>query len=115
MQTNEELIPRPPVVRERLARSLRETRLLKRLLRLSVEAAQEKQPPSAPLPEAARPGGRPMSKRQRPRPEAGGAVGESRHDHPTAPCPRPKTRGPRPGAHSRPPGLGLDDVAALVG
>ena len=58
MSTREELIPRPPVVRERLARSLRETRLLKRLLRLSVEAAEERyhQPP-APRPEAARPEG----------------------------------------------------------
>src|SRR5271157_3464255 len=42
MSTSEELIPRPPVVRERLARSLRETKLLKRLLRLAVEAAEER-------------------------------------------------------------------------
>jgi hypothetical protein len=42
MIPNEELIPRPPVVRERLARSLREARLLKRLLRLAVAAAEER-------------------------------------------------------------------------
>ncbi len=42
MQTNDELIPRPPVVRERLAASLREARLLRRLLRLSVAAAEER-------------------------------------------------------------------------
>ncbi len=42
MSTNEELIPRPPVVREHLARSLREARLLRRLLRLSVAAAEER-------------------------------------------------------------------------
>ena len=41
MQEPDEIIPRPPVVRERLAQSLREARLLRRLLRLSVEAAQE--------------------------------------------------------------------------
>ncbi len=52
----EELIPRPPVVRERLAKSLRETRLLKRLLRLSVEAAEERHR-QANQPKAARPEG----------------------------------------------------------
>jgi hypothetical protein len=42
MQGNDEIVPRPPVVRERLAQSLREARLLRRLLRLSVEAAEER-------------------------------------------------------------------------
>jgi hypothetical protein len=60
MTTTDELIPRPPVVRDRLARSLRETRLLKRLLRLSIAAAAEERqrqtaaPPDT-QPEAARP------------------------------------------------------------
>jgi hypothetical protein len=44
MPENESVIPPPPVVRDRLARSLREARLLRRLLRLSVAAAQEKPP-----------------------------------------------------------------------
>jgi len=60
MSTNEELIPipRPPVVRERLARSLRQTRLLRRLLRLSVEAAEERHRQSNERqPAAARPEG----------------------------------------------------------
>jgi hypothetical protein len=34
-------IPRPPVVRRRLARNIRERRLLQSLLRLSIRAAQE--------------------------------------------------------------------------
>jgi hypothetical protein len=42
MQGHDEIIPRPPVVRERLAQSLREARLLRRLLRLSAEAAEER-------------------------------------------------------------------------
>jgi hypothetical protein len=42
MQGHDEIIPRPPVVRERLAQSLREARLLRRLLRLTVEAAEER-------------------------------------------------------------------------
>jgi len=42
MQTNDELIPPPPIVRERLGQNLREARLLRRLLRLSVAAAEEK-------------------------------------------------------------------------
>ena len=37
-----DLIPSPPVVRDRLARSQREIRLLRRLLRLSIAAAEEK-------------------------------------------------------------------------
>ena len=42
MQERDELIPRPPIVRERLARHPREARLLRRLLRLSVAAAEER-------------------------------------------------------------------------
>jgi hypothetical protein len=61
MTATEDLIPRPTVVRDRLAHSLRETRLLKRLLRLSVAAAQDRQhqtPASHDRqPEAARPEG----------------------------------------------------------
>lgn len=61
MNTTDELIPRPPVVRDRLARSLRETRLLKRLLRLSIAAAEDRRrhdpADPTPQPEAARPGG----------------------------------------------------------
>jgi hypothetical protein len=43
MTTSDDLIPRPPVVRDCLARSLRETRLFRRLLRLSIAAAEERQ------------------------------------------------------------------------
>src|SRR5262249_22644694 len=50
MPDNEPIIPPPPVVRDRLARSLRETRLLRRLLRLSVAAAQEQASPTASEP-----------------------------------------------------------------
>jgi hypothetical protein len=61
MTTTDDLIPRPPVVRDRLARSLRETRLLRRLLQLSIATAEERQrqtaDPADPQPEAARPGG----------------------------------------------------------
>ena len=42
MQTNDDLIPRPPAVRERLARAIREARLLRRQLRVSVAAAEER-------------------------------------------------------------------------
>jgi hypothetical protein len=63
MTTTDELIPRPPVVRDRLARTLRETRLLRRLLRLSIDAAEERQrrtaDPAARQTQAARPGGAP--------------------------------------------------------
>jgi|GEM_PF-5014275 len=41
MPALDELIPRPPIVRERLVGSLRDARLLHRLLRLSVAAAEE--------------------------------------------------------------------------
>jgi hypothetical protein len=56
-----ELIPPPPVVREELAACLRQTSLLRRLLRLSVRAAEERQRRTVTLndrqPEASRPGG----------------------------------------------------------
>ena len=42
MQTSDDLIPRPPAVRERLARAVREARLLRRQLRVSVAAAEER-------------------------------------------------------------------------
>ncbi len=38
----DELIPRPPVIRERLSQALREAALLRRLLRLSETAAEER-------------------------------------------------------------------------
>ncbi len=38
----DELIPRPAAVRERLVQSLKEARLLRRLLRLSEAAAEER-------------------------------------------------------------------------
>ena len=41
MNDSQDLIPPPPVVRGRLARNIRERRLLQSLLRLSVRAAQE--------------------------------------------------------------------------
>jgi hypothetical protein len=43
MKTPNDLIPRPPLVRERLARNLREGRLLRRLLRVAEAAAEERQ------------------------------------------------------------------------
>jgi hypothetical protein len=58
MIVTDDLIPRPKVVRERLASTLRETRLLRRLLRLSIAAVQERQQALATLdrqPEADRP------------------------------------------------------------
>jgi hypothetical protein len=42
MKKDDELIPRPAVVRDRLASSLRETRFLKRLLQLSIDVAEER-------------------------------------------------------------------------
>jgi hypothetical protein len=42
MTPSDELVPRPPIVRERLAQSLREIKFLKKLLRLSVERAEER-------------------------------------------------------------------------
>jgi hypothetical protein len=41
MNEPEKLIPLPPVVRDRLARNIRERRLLRALLRLSVRALEE--------------------------------------------------------------------------
>jgi hypothetical protein len=38
------LIPPPPIVRDRLARALREARLLRRLLRLAIVADGEQRP-----------------------------------------------------------------------
>jgi hypothetical protein len=59
-----ELIPPPTVVREELARNYEQARLLRRLLRLSEDAAveshrrvSEHRPRRKPQPEAARPGG----------------------------------------------------------
>jgi hypothetical protein len=43
MSEPEKLIPSPPVVRDRLARNIRERRLLRSLLRLSVRASEERQ------------------------------------------------------------------------
>ena len=43
MSEPERLIPSPPVLRERLARCIREERLLRALLRLSMQAAAEEQ------------------------------------------------------------------------
>jgi hypothetical protein len=56
MSMTEELIPPPPIVREKLARHIRQGRLLRSLLRLSVRAAEERHRPD-PQPEAARPEG----------------------------------------------------------
>jgi hypothetical protein len=42
MNPSDELVPHPPIVREKLAQSLRETRRLRKLLRLSVELAEER-------------------------------------------------------------------------
>jgi hypothetical protein len=55
MNTPVELIPPPPVVRETLARHIRQGRLLRALLRLSVRAAEERRSqPGKPQPEAVR-------------------------------------------------------------
>jgi hypothetical protein len=48
MSEQEALIPPPPIVRDRLARSLREARLLRHLLRLAVAAAEERHRETAP-------------------------------------------------------------------
>ncbi len=42
MQTFPELIPPPPLVRQRIADHIREGRLLRALLRVSVQAAEER-------------------------------------------------------------------------
>jgi hypothetical protein len=53
------LIPPPPVVRERLAIHIREGRLLRALLRVSIRAAEERQrqTAAAPAPAVDRQGG----------------------------------------------------------
>ena len=43
MSTLDEIMPRPPIVRETLARHIRQGRLLRSLLRLSIRAAEERQ------------------------------------------------------------------------
>lgn len=43
MSVNEELIPPPPVLREKLAQHIREGRTLRALLRISECAAEERQ------------------------------------------------------------------------
>ena len=50
MSDPEKLIPLPPVVRDRLAQNIKERRLLRSLLRLSVRAAEyrREEGPSAP-------------------------------------------------------------------
>ena len=48
MRECHELIPPPPVIRDRLARNIRERRLLRGLLRLSIKAATDGQ--DAPMP-----------------------------------------------------------------
>jgi hypothetical protein len=55
MPTTNDLIPRPPAVREQLARALREARLLRRQLRVSEAATEERhrQPDHEPRHEAA--------------------------------------------------------------
>ena len=47
MSVTEELIPPPPVLREKLAQHVREGRTLRALLRLSVRAAEASQRPSS--------------------------------------------------------------------
>jgi hypothetical protein len=42
MTAQDELIPAPPIVRERLARQIRQGRLLRAHLRISVRAAEER-------------------------------------------------------------------------
>ena len=50
MSERHELIPPPPVVRDRLARNIEERRLLRSLLRLAIRAAKERrrEAPSTP-------------------------------------------------------------------
>jgi hypothetical protein len=50
MQTSDDLIPRAPAVRERLARALREARILRRQLRVSEAAAEERNRQATPEP-----------------------------------------------------------------
>jgi hypothetical protein len=59
MSESEKLIPPPPVVRDRLARNIKERRLLRSLLRLSIRAAEDRRAEGSTTPrhEADRPGG----------------------------------------------------------
>jgi hypothetical protein len=50
MNEHEKLIPPPPLLREHLARNLRERRYLRALLRLSVKAAEDRRQESPALP-----------------------------------------------------------------
>jgi hypothetical protein len=52
MQTTDDLIPRPPDVRERLARAIRETRLLRAQLKVSEAATEERHRKTAEQQEA---------------------------------------------------------------
>lgn len=56
-KNDELLIPPPAVVRDRLARNLRENRLLRSLLRLSERAAEEAAPDCTPAPTRPEPHG----------------------------------------------------------
>jgi hypothetical protein len=58
MSDHEGLIPPPPLVRDRLARTIRECRLLRSLLRLSIRAAEGRSEEGnhGPRHEADRPG-----------------------------------------------------------
>lgn len=49
MSETRNLIPPPPILRDRLARNIKERRLLRALLRLSVRAAEERGQ-KAPIP-----------------------------------------------------------------
>jgi hypothetical protein len=62
MSETDDLLPRPPVIRERLAQSLKETRLLRRLLRLSESAAIERHRQAAAAPEPEAPGDRALGR-----------------------------------------------------
>jgi hypothetical protein len=55
MSEHEKLIPPPPLLRDHLARNLRERRYLRALLRLSVKAAEDRrhEPDHEPRPEHA--------------------------------------------------------------
>jgi hypothetical protein len=48
MNERHELIPPPPVVRDRLAQNIKERRLLRSLLRISIRAAEERRQEAPP-------------------------------------------------------------------
>ena len=48
MTETQQLIPPPPVIRDRLARAVREARLLRALLRLSIQIAEYRDDNQAP-------------------------------------------------------------------